>query len=292
MNVVYCFIGPLPSQTYTTVKQTRMFFDGPIYLITNDMTNDLCTDLVRDFQILLVNQDDVIDADFQKSVQQNLHRFRIVSALKERSKLFIQSFERFFCLQNLMAQLALQNVFFMELDNLIQKNPMDWMPILQKHAMAYMWDGPGRQSSGVAWIRDLAILEQFTDHCLNFIAHTKEFLSEMAALASFARDQVQILPTHGPSKYPNAHENQTDFHAVFDAASQGIYLGGLDPVHTRGKIQLGSKSQWSAIDATKYKYEWRRDEKGRNVPYVFQDEWIALNNLHIHSKNLEDFTSE
>ena len=74
-----------------------------------------------------------------------------------------------------------------------------------------------------------------------------------------------------------------------------IYLGGLDPHHTNGEIKKGSRALWSYLDYTHYKYEWKRDEEGRNIPYILninENKWNRINNLHIHCKVLKDFVSK
>ena len=73
----------------------------------------------------------------------------------------------------------------------------------------------------------------------------------------------------------------------------GIYLGGIDPHHSKGQLTLGLKSEWGLIDYTKYVYEWREDDIVRKIPYVNRgSSWVRINNLHIHSKNLESCLSK
>ena len=67
----------------------------------------------------------------------------------------------------------------------------------------------------------------------------------------------------------------------------GVYIGGADPVHTGGVIQKGHKNQWSLVDYTKYQYKWEMDSQERKIPYIHNGtEWLRINNLHIHSKDL------
>ena len=74
--------------------------------------------------------------------------------------------------------------------------------------------------------------------------------------------------------------------ARIDAAAIGIFLLGEDPFHNNGQIILGKHNTHSAIDYTKERFEWRKDEQGRKRPYIWANKWILINNLHVHSKAL------
>ena len=80
---------------------------------------------------------------------------------------------------------------------------------------------------------------------------------------------------------------------IFDAASIGIYLGGMDPHHTGGVIQYKLKGKWSAVDYTNYTFTWKEDSQGRRIPYVWgSGKFLQINNLHIHSKLLMPLLSK
>jgi hypothetical protein len=135
---------------------------------------------------------------------------------------------------------------------------------------------------------------------IEFISKSNKFMSEMLALWDFwlnNKECVQILPTmYSVPNIPEViYENYDDYNSIFDAASLGIYLGGMDPHHTNGKIVKGLKWWHSLIDYTQYKYKWELDNLNRNIPYIFNiqtNNWIKINNLHIHSKMLTDCLSK
>lgn len=195
-----------------------------------------------------------------------------------------------------MVQKNLTNVFFLELDNLIYDDPLRWEPAFCSRDISFMFDNYDRCASGICFITSHAALKIFTDHSIKYITetdHTKYFMTEMQSLDSYWKaypTTVQLLPTHWPSdKVPV--ETYGTYHmydnTIFDSAGLGIYLGGVDPFHTNGIIMTGLRSLWSAIDYSGYKFEWKMDNNGRNIPYVTGDQGtIRINNLHIHSKNL------
>lgn len=294
MILVYCFIGKLPEYAVDTIYQARLFYNGLIYFIVDDMESEYIIELKEKYNVIIINYMDVVDRDFIHCVSNNLHRFPIINDLKGREKLFIYSFERFFILYQLMDKYNLTNAFFLELDNLIYDDPYKWEEQFNNKDMSYMYDNKDRCASGICYIKNKDMLQKFNEYCKYYICTTNKFMTEMTSLYEFwelHKNDIQILPTHWPSnKVPfETYMNYNTYNdTIFDSAGLGIYLGGMDPHHTKGVITKGLKSIWSAIDYTHYKYNWKIDEKGRKIPYIlYNDKWIRINNLHIHSKDLK-----
>jgi FkbM family methyltransferase len=298
MNIAYTFIGSLPHYALDTVHQLRLFYNGPIYFILNDYENPIIDVLKNKYNVEIIRYDTVYHQEFNDIVTKTYNRFCIVDSLKGREKIFIYSFERFFVLYNLMKQRNMSNIFFLEIDNLIYDNPINWLKEFSKKEMAYMYDNHERFASGVCFIKSHIFLQNFLDHCIDFILHTNMFVSEMGALYTFYqknKENIQMLPIHwSDTSIPiEAYESFELYNnSIFDSAGIGVYIGGADPKHTGGVIKKGHKNQWSFIDYTKYQYRWEKDEKERNIPYIWNgNEWLQLNNLHIHSKDLSTYIS-
>ena len=303
MRIVYCFIGPLPEYAIDTVHQTRLFYKGPIDFIISDTTSPYLSILQKKYNVHLVSYESVQHQGFHECINTYRSKFTIVEGLVGREKLFIYAFERFFVLYNWMMQQRLENVLFLELDNLIYDDPLQWEEAFCSKDMAFMFDNVERCASGICFLRTTEILEKFLDCCIRYIAETDvttNFMTEMQALDAFWKeepDRVQILPTHWPSPsvpsdtYDNYHRYKK---SIFDAAAIGIYMGGVDPYHTSGMVVTGLVSVWSLINYTGYTFEWKKDEKDRLIPYVKQEDgrWIRINNLHIHSKQLSPYVSK
>lgn len=290
MIIAYCFIGPLPEYAIDTVHQTRLFYKGPIYFIISDMDSPYCKQLEA-YNVTIVPYITVLDKEFDNCISANNGRFDIIHGLQGREKLFIYSFERFAVLKQMMLQHNLSNVFFLELDNLIYANPLQWLSSFSLKEMAYMYDKEDRCCSGICFIKDTTILTEFIDYCITFINTTTKFVSEMGALYEFWQlhtDRIQMLPTHWPSDVsPIVHEHYYLYQSVFDSAPMGVYLGGYDPYHTQGIIKKGLQWPGNNINYTCYQYKWEKDANGLSIPYIlYDDTWIRINNLHIHSKDL------
>jgi len=297
LNIVYAFVGQLPKYAIESVFQTRLFYDGPIYFIISDTESEFAT-ILKQYNVTLINYTEVLDSDFVNLVKKQQNRFCIVPELKGREKLFIYSFERFYLLHNLMQKYQLENIFFMELDNLVYEDPRIWLSQFSQKSMAYMFDNYDRASTGIAYIKNTAILKRFLQHSNNYILTDEGFINEMTALYRFwesNKSDVQLLPTLFPSEsYPTqVYETFPNYNSVFDALSMGIYMGGADTTQTNTKPIKGQKSTWGLVDYTKFMYKWSRDELKRKAPYIFDgDQWLKINNLHIHSKDLTPFLSQ
>jgi hypothetical protein len=300
MHVVYAFIGPLPSYSIDTVHQLRLFYDGPVYFIINDLANPMADILKNQYGVTIVPYESVKDDAFNALVNRVYHKFCIVPSLKGREKLFIYAFERFYLLHGLMKKEGLKNIFFAELDNLIYDDPRKWLDGFTLNEMSYMFDNYNRGASGVCFVRSTEILESFLNHCSTFIEFSTGFIDEMTALYKFwekNKARIGMLPVHWDSDSvpPVASEHYDKYNgSIFDAASLGIFIGGMDPHHTGGIIKKGLRGKWSLIDYTHYTYKWDVDTAGRNIPYIQHPNgsWLRINNLHIHSKDLNPCMSD
>lgn len=293
LNIVYVYIGPLPDYSIDTVKQTRLFYNGPIYFIISDYESPYIKKLLS-YDVTIIHYKDVRDYDFEKCVQNNIRKFNIVHELKDREKIFIYSFERFFVLYQLALSYNLSNILFLELDNLIYDDPRNWLPHFDN--ISYMYDADYRCASGICFMKTQDSLLELITYLKYYIEKVDGLyfnMTEMTALHFFFKEfpgKVQFLPTHWTSSSVpiETYINYDRFNSIFDAAGIGIYLGGYDTIHTNGIVITGLKSKWSDIDYTGYSFEWK-EENGKMIPYICGDgdKWIRINNLHVHSKQLK-----
>ena len=84
MNIVYAFIGTLPSYSVDTVHQMRLFYDGPIYFIVSDYSSPFVETLKTQYNVNIIRYDSVIDEDFNSLVARKYDKFAIVPSLKGR----------------------------------------------------------------------------------------------------------------------------------------------------------------------------------------------------------------
>ena len=137
MIIVLSFIGKLPSYIVDCIHQIRLFYNGDIYLILDDISSFYLIELQK-YDIKTIEYSKVISNHFIESYQRNQNKFVVLPSLVGREFLFIRSFERFFLLQNAMKQFDLSDVLFMELDNLIYDDPHNWLAEFSKNELCYI----------------------------------------------------------------------------------------------------------------------------------------------------------
>ena len=139
MIIVYSFIGKLPNYIIDTIYQTRLFFEGDIYLIL-DCFNSPYLEKLKEYNVKLVNYKDVVNNEFLKICKKKKRKIAVMSMLGDRKLLFLRSMERFFLLQNLMEKENLENILFLELDNLIYDDPGNWEEELKMQDLTFIYD--------------------------------------------------------------------------------------------------------------------------------------------------------
>jgi hypothetical protein len=87
------------------------------------------------------------------------------------------------------------------------------------------------------------------------------------------------------------NENFQEFNSIFDGAAIGQYLGGVDPRNIAGDT-TGFVNETCEIKYDKYAFKWVKNGINHFPHIEINNKLIPINNLHIHSKNLEKFTIE
>lgn len=282
MIICYSFIGKLPNYIIDTIYQARLFFKGDIYLILDDFESPYLQK-VKKFRVNLIAYKDVINNDFLTLCKKRGDKIAVINGLGHRKLLFLRSMERFFLLENLMKKQDLENILFLELDNLIYQDPNIWQDKLNNVKFTFLYDNNKRISTGLTYIKNTQSINIITENLKTYVSSEQGFISEMGG-NWLVKDKAYFLPTYWENEKYNilAYQKYDKFNSIFDAASIGWYLYGPDKIHTCGR-----KNPWGDIDYTIHKYEWIEDEKKRRRPYIIKDnKKILINNLHIASKEL------
>lgn len=296
MNVVYSFIGKMPEYIVLSVKQLRLFFIGPIYIIFNDMSEKIRNDL-EILSVHFINYDSVKSTRFFE--REKRLSFEHVPRLYERAELFKRSYERFYLLHNLMIQKNLTNVWFMELDIMMYMNPNDFLPCLEGKSLAFAYHRLDHCNSGIFYVnceKDLKnILSTFDE---SIVSHNTEM--KMLWIHYTRNPHITMFPLCIPTEKENKFfwkDHELFGEVLFDGAILGIVNFGKDPFHTGGKIVLQPVSNYAPHFLNIWKYGetiWEKDSSGLLLPYFQTNTGIKFRiaNLHIHSKNLLAASSE
>jgi len=295
MSLIYSFIGSLPSYTVDSIYQARLFFKGDIYLIIDDFSSIYLQEIINNYNVIIVNYNDVIDNRFIQlfNTYKNYWESPYIEGLKGRELLMIRSYERLYLVNNLIKKLDLKDVITLEIDNLIYNNPENLLDYL-RDAGNYtgMITCENNYCIGYMYVKNG--LDNIIDFMNEFVVNVNyryqyHSITEMKALYAYQKikKDLYLLPVffNRPDIHIECHLNYNKFNdTIFDGAGHGIKLLGRDSYHKNPFPQLFINE----LDTT-ITYKWEKNNDGLLVPYLLDtinNKWLLINNLHIHSKEL------
>lgn len=294
MTIALSFIGNMPAYVVDCIRQARLFFNGPIYLIYSEMADAIKT-VLDTMSVVYVHYDTVRSERFEHSLVRK--QFHTINALGDRKHLFKRSYERIYLLEHLIELHDLKNVWFMELDIMMYLDPSIFLTTLQKYPYVYCHHTHDHCSSAILYVRDSNSLQPIID---TLDEHVGGFMSEMVALfkhhIQHPNDILLPLIHETPVDKRYWSEYISFYGYIFDGATIGQYLFGVDPFHTSNIIIRNDHSRLQDhVPIWEHgTFEWHRNSNGHNIPYYKRNdtsELIPIVNLHIHSKDLVSSSS-
>jgi len=292
--IVLSYVGKLPSYIVECVYQIRLFFSGEVYLIVDDLQSPFLVSL----NAIVIPYTPV--PDFSELVERNIHKFIIDDKLGDRKELFIRSFERFFLLHRAMIERDLSNVIFLEIDVLIYHDPSYWVAEFSQHELCYTFDNVNRCSGAFMYVQSADSISGLIDFMMDYINNKPirtglETLDEMTCLYHYYKKNptiVELLPVYWEDRtvHPEACMNYSKYERIFDSLSIGCNMIGGMSIDEHGNPCVEKKSlRWSSVDYSKCRFQFMKDQEDRKIPHIWNESenaWTAIQNLHVHSKEL------
>lgn len=300
-SIVLIHIGnAVPSYTEVAIKQARLFNpDCPIYLIA-----DAFPAFSSDLNITFVPSSSLVKSTEH---QKFLKNHNLNDAF--RNGFWLYTSERFLYLQDLIEQFNLKNVFHIENDVMVYRDLNEILPVFIANypGIGATFDNDGRCIPGFVYVRSRHSMRALADCFANY---SKKGKDDMHVIGIFKRLQpalleyLPVLPedyintfslTNLNQHYTSTHPKTyctlfKDFNSIFDAAALGQYIGGGDG--RNGECGPGFINESALYNPSYFTYEFIEDSMGRKVPFaVLHGKKTQINNLHIHSKNLQAFYS-
>jgi len=295
MNIVLSFIGKMPSYIIECVTQLRLFFKDSIYVIYNDISDEIKNKL-NELNVKMIEYETVISERFN-NLQKNV-KFNKVNGLIGREELNKRSYERFYLLEELMKKHKLENIWFMELDIIMYVNPNDFLSTLKNYPYCYCYHDGDKCNGSIFYIKNVESLQQILK---TFDTHTRtDNMTEMYSLFIHLKNNPNdmLFPLSFGSE---SNKNNWMYYGlfngyIFDGAIIGQYFFGVDPYHSNGIINKQNikdiNKLYSFNDCVKiwnHIVEWIPDKNNLLFPYIREYPRGPLKpivNMHIHSKNL------
>ena len=189
---------------------------------------------------------------------------------------------RFFYLYSYMKNNNLSDVIHLENDVLTYVNFNDFN--FKNNKVYVTFDCETRVIPGIIYIPNYEAFKPIIEN-YNFN------LNDMENLAIESNEnyieQFPIFPIVDTiiNKY---NKNFNEFNSIFDTAAIGQYLGGVDSRNISGDTR-GFVNETCVIKYDVYKFVWIKTNSLYIPHIIINDNFIRINNLHIHSKDLHNF---
>ena len=239
----------------------------------------------------------IIDAHFFTDMEEYRHLVNLVNAFDlytdfdNKSKLDKQyrngfwnnASKRLFILNEYMKKYGVKNVIHLENDVLLYSD----MNYKLDEKIYITMDAGNRCIPGIIYIPNYELFNKLIE-TYNYSRNDMENLSIFYANNRTIVNTFPIIDNSVVEKNMY-NENFDNFNSIFDGAAMGQYLGGVDPRNIPGDT-TGFVNETCVIKYDKYKFKWLK--KGTYyLPHIeINNNMILINNLHIHSKNLEQFS--
>ena len=189
---------------------------------------------------------------------------------------------RLFLLYSHIKKNNLENCIHIENDVMVYENLDNISNKFNKNTIGATFDCNSRVIPGIIYIPNHELFEPI-------IKNYDAGIDDMYNLAKFNENIIEPLPIFFDNFYHHKiTKHYKKFNCIFDAAAIGQYLGGVDPRNQPGDTR-GFINETCLIKYNNYTFFWIKID-GLYKPYIFyNNNYIPIINLHIHSKNLSNF---
>jgi len=230
----------------------------------------------KEFNIQLINKNDLNDHGFNKKSQLDRHF---------RNGFWHLCSLRFFYLYSYIEKNNINKCLHIENDVMIYKDLTNYE--FQTDKIACTFDCYKRVIPSIIYIPT-------PNHFNLIISNYDNKLDDMYNLAKFDENIIERLPIYSDCSINNEFlmitKNYSKYNMIFDAAAIGQYLGGVDPRNKQGDT-TGFINETTIIKYNTNKFYWIKENELYYPHIDINGQLIPIFNLHIHSKNLKNFLS-
>jgi hypothetical protein len=330
ISLVYIHIGtPLPKYIYDSLYQTLLIseYKTKIYIIIDDSLIDTFNEEISKFnyniyvksEYCFTNVIQVIPLsilDIKLNEDQSFNNYKNIinnkfSHLAEfRNGFWVSTTARFYYISMLMQIFNLKEVFHIENDIMLYESPKNiheyicnYLKLITIDKICMIQDAPNRTIPSILYFPDSQSLSELTNYITNELEYSSSFINDMNILGSFPNKYtLPILPNQTDKKNNKAS-------IIFDGAAIGQYLGGVDykniPNSENNKLieynnpSKGFVNETSIVKPDQFIFSNSQvlldhlsiPIKIKTCREIKKPELCEIANLHIHSKQLYQFSS-
>lgn len=279
MDIILVHTGTIyPNYINVCIRQLKKYNFNIHLIVSKCLVN-----LVESKDINISFAEDYVDTNYLSFDIKNYDK-------NFRDGFWLRTTNRFFLINNYVIKNKITEFFHIENDNLIFTDLLYEKKVLDDSGfdMGVVIDSEKRCIPSIIYFKTPVIVSELCNYILNH-----QNMNDMENLFHFFntnRDKVLNLPII-PYNYPLKKTLSIDFsnqfslfNSIFDGAAIGQYLGGVDP-RNDSRDTVGFINETTIFNPSNSEYEWKNGE----IYMVYNNVNIKINNLHIHSKNLEKF---
>ncbi len=315
-NLLYIHIGEnLPNYIYDSIYQSLLVSPNTkIYVILNDNLIYAFRQNINNLNLNLYLQKPIHIGMHVECIPLSILRIPedyklFIDNLPETTKVFRDAFwisttARFFYIESFMELFDLRHVYHIENDIMIYEN-LDDIPV-NKNIMYMVKDSDKRVIPSILFIPDCSHLNRLNTYMLQQLKKSSNLMNDMQLLGSYSANHIDYFPFDFTSN--------SSF--IMDGAAIGQYLGGVDPRNlpefdtktdtekTLLSVQnptigfINETSEFKPDSITIFKKDFHLNNITIPVELYYgqtetnnQINLKQINNLHIHSKQLYQFSS-
>ena len=195
---------------------------------------------------------------------------------------------RFFYIYEFMKTYNVSNVIHLENDVIIYYNCNRLFEFVDKNFLYIPFDTYNRNIASIMYIPNVETYKKILDK-YDFNKNDMENFSNLQKSTNLIENFPIFLKSNNltdEQKFVSSNSNIFPF--IFDAAAIGQYLGGVDPRNINGNTK-GFINETCVIKYNNYNIFFEKDTKIKKPFILIDDKKIPIFNLHIHSKNLQEF---
>jgi hypothetical protein len=294
-NLVYCHIGnTFPNYFYDSLYQTLNFNkDLRVYILTNSKFQDEIYSKINTLNIDLNTIDNIkvisIEQFSSSGVLKQFQNLNLHNSF--RDNFWQHTTSRFIYIYEFMKSFDITNVFHIENDIMLYCNLQEIYNKIDKEKMLdkiiAVQDAPNRSICSIVFFPNEKETKKFLDFCINQLKLNK-FLNDMNLMGMF-KDKYT---------FPDSPDHfLAEKLGIFDGACIGQYLGGVDLRNIQldqTKLKIYENPTIGFINETaEFKPDicsYTLDNKNKFC-ILYKEKSFPINCLHIHSKQLYNFSS-
>ena len=281
MHIVLTCINNFQEYILVNIKQLIRLGHKSIYIITNRGFFNNFSEYMENIHIIAIEE---LNDSFNYNERTQLDN-------QFRGGFWAVTSARFFYLYEFMRSRDIENVVHLENDVLIYRHIDMLNGIIDKTKIYLPFDTFKRNIASIMFIpnKDVfkTVLDKY-DFSKNDMENFSVIQSQTGLIENFP---IFITDKNGSHEYQFVTRGYENFRIIFDAAAMGQYLGGVDPRNIPGDT-TGFVNETCIIKYDQYRFIWNiiDDIKRPFIVVSNNSDFICpIFNLHIHSKNLENF---